>query len=378
MLQHVSVRKAYRTYISISAFTARDLESRQIESAGDLDEITPGLVFDTSAPSSGSNSAATIFIRGVGQIDFVPTTDPGVGLYVDDVYYARAVGAALDFMDLERIEVLKGPQGTLFGRNTIGGAINIIPKAPSDEFGGSLQMTVGSDSRIDVQGSLDLPISDVLRSKLSFSDRRRDGYVTRLSDGVKTGDDNATSTRLALHWDVADNVRAKFSADYTRERENGAPLVLLKTNEGPPGSDPDFPNGGGFARFVNNPPPPIPAAALVNGRPCDQPRPVAAVVGCYGDHWVVDEFTTNATLPVMSNLDYWGVSSKILWDINEDITFKSVTAYRDLESAFQRDPDGSPLTVFHTIDQFDQNQFSQEFQLLGNSFGNFSITRGEC
>ena len=103
--------------VAVSAYTSNELKVRNIQSTDQLADITPNLTFDANAPASGSNASSQIFIRGIGQTDFTAVTDPGAGLYVDGVYYARSIGGALDFLDLERIEILRGPQGTLFGRN---------------------------------------------------------------------------------------------------------------------------------------------------------------------------------------------------------------------------------------------------------------------
>ncbi|MCK5423820.1 MAG: TonB-dependent receptor plug domain-containing protein, partial [Emcibacter sp.] len=105
-----------KTPISLAAFTANDLKIRQIGTTDQLTQVTPNLQFSSQAPSSGSNASSQIFIRGIGQTEFLPSTDPGVGLYIDGVYMARSVGGTLDFADIQRIEVLRGPQGTLFGR----------------------------------------------------------------------------------------------------------------------------------------------------------------------------------------------------------------------------------------------------------------------
>jgi len=114
------------TPIAITAFTATALADKGINDISEIANFTPGLVFDTTSPIGGVSSGAAVFIRGIGNTDFSLTTDPGVGTYVDGVYVARSVGGVLDVLDVERIEILRGPQGTLFGRNAIGGAINIV------------------------------------------------------------------------------------------------------------------------------------------------------------------------------------------------------------------------------------------------------------
>ena len=121
------------TPVTVSAFTETGLANRGIVSNADIGNFTPNVVFDTSSSFAGADTFQA-FIRGVGQSDFALNTDPGVGLYVDGVYIARAPGAVLDLLDVERVEVLKGPQGTLFGRNSIGGAVNVITRTPNDVF----------------------------------------------------------------------------------------------------------------------------------------------------------------------------------------------------------------------------------------------------
>ncbi|MCK5424542.1 MAG: TonB-dependent receptor, partial [Emcibacter sp.] len=124
------------TPIAISAFSGDSLEYRGVTNVGEIAQFTPNLSFQNNPSFGGASNSAAIYIRGVGQKEFLPTVDPGVGLYVDGVYIARSVGGILDLVDVERVEVLKGPQGTLFGRNTIGGAISITTKKPHDQLEG--------------------------------------------------------------------------------------------------------------------------------------------------------------------------------------------------------------------------------------------------
>ena len=149
-----------------------------------LADFTPNVIFDTTTPISGLSNGAAVFIRGVGQLDFGLTTDPGVGTYIDGVYSSRAVGGVLDVVDIERIEILRGSQGTLFGRNTIGGAINITTKRPAETFGGMLEATFGEFDRTDFKGSLSMfPVTEKFRTKFAFSSKNRDGFVDRIYSG---------------------------------------------------------------------------------------------------------------------------------------------------------------------------------------------------
>ncbi|MBL4894893.1 MAG: TonB-dependent receptor plug domain-containing protein, partial [Emcibacter sp.] len=154
------------TPISITAVSSEGLERRQIVSMDQVSNITPNLTINTSAAFSGSSQTPAIFLRGIGQTDFTLNTDPGVGIYVDGVYISRSVGALLDLVDVERVEILRGPQGTLFGRNTIGGSISITSQKPSDELSGRAKVTVGNDNWVILSGNISLPLSETLKAKI--------------------------------------------------------------------------------------------------------------------------------------------------------------------------------------------------------------------
>jgi iron complex outermembrane receptor protein len=127
------------TPLAVSAFTGEGLRDRALGDISQIDQIVPNMTFDSTAPISGSSNAASVFIRGIGQSDFALTADPGVGIYLDGVYIARSTGSVFDSMDIERIEVVRGPQGTLFGKNTIGGAISVTTTKPDEIFRGGIE-----------------------------------------------------------------------------------------------------------------------------------------------------------------------------------------------------------------------------------------------
>ena len=129
--------------ISITALSGAALEARGVENLAGVAHFAPDLQIDSTAAVSGSSVASTIFIRGIGQTDFTPNSDPGVGVYVDGVYLARSVGSLLDLIDVQSVEVLRGPQGTLFGKNTIGGALNVTSRPPSEEASGHVEVQIG-------------------------------------------------------------------------------------------------------------------------------------------------------------------------------------------------------------------------------------------
>ncbi|WP_210414011.1 TonB-dependent receptor [Luteithermobacter gelatinilyticus] len=350
------------TPIAISAFTGEGLEYRGVTDVGEIAAFTPNLSFQNNPSFGGASNSAAIYIRGVGQKEFLPTTEPGVGLYVDGVYIARSVGGILDLVDVERIEVLKGPQGTLFGRNTIGGAISITTKKPHEEFAGKLSATYGTDNRFDLKASVNLPLADNFYSNFAVASLTQDGYVTR-DDGIDLGDDDTLTGRASFLLTPSEDLEIQLSVEGTRDRENGPALTLIGINYAGP-IDPETPP---MATIHN-----VGANIAAGGAPMPCALPGAtlnlAVPGCYDDRYVFDgEQRTAGTAPAFSRSDFWAANLNITWDINETLTFKSITAYRNLDSTFARDGDHSPHRISQFLDFLDQEQFTQEFQLLGTS-----------
>jgi iron complex outermembrane receptor protein len=216
--------------ISISAYSAERLEAQGVSETTQLQDFTPNLVFQNTPSNSGVGSSAAVFIRGIGQKDFAPTTDPGVGIYVDGVYLARTVGGVFDMIDVDRVEVLRGPQGTLFGRNTIGGAISIVTAKPDSTFGAKADVTTGTDNRIDVRGTLNIPLSDTFFARVSGGSFKQDGYVRRTYDGRLLGNKDEQTGRLALRWLAADGLEINLTGDFSRDRTNGPPVVVAEVD----------------------------------------------------------------------------------------------------------------------------------------------------
>jgi iron complex outermembrane receptor protein len=353
------------TPVAVSAFTANELRYRQVRSTDELGEVTPNLTFDQASPSSGSSSAAQIFIRGVGQTDFTPVTDPGVGLYVDGVYMARSPGNVMDFVDIERVEVLRGPQGTLFGRNTIGGAIVVYTKRPTtDEFYGSVRGRVGEDELFNATGQANLPISDTLAVNGAFDFIQRDGYVKRRNDGTDTGDRDRWAVRGSSLWNLTDNLSAYLTLDYTKIDENGPPTVSGGVNDAQAFGT--FGNGllASCTTISINPdfgvmgPPSFPPPGTGSGTPTPD--------GCFGPTNIAGKFTSEGTYPVKSELKTYGLGLELEWAINDWLTIKSLTSYREMNMDTSRDGDNTPMNTFATQDDFDHEQTSQELQFINN------------
>src|SRR3954454_10602267 len=164
--------------VSIQAVTSSELQMRSLDTLNDVGQHTTNLNFGQQAQSG--SSANTVYIRGVGQSDTLAAFDPGVGIYIDGVYLGRMTGIDLDMMNIERVEVLRGPQGTLFGKNTNGGAISIVSAKPdvrADSIDGRIQLTGGSLDRFDAVGGVNIPLAtDKAAMQVSFARRKQDGY----------------------------------------------------------------------------------------------------------------------------------------------------------------------------------------------------------
>ncbi|MFO1354658.1 MAG: TonB-dependent receptor [Gammaproteobacteria bacterium] len=372
------------TPLSISAFSGESLEFRGVDRIDAIADFTPNLSFGNSPTFGGASNSAAIYIRGIGQKEFVPTVDPGVGLYVDGVYIARSVGGILDLIDIERVEVLRGPQGTLFGRNTIGGAISITTRKPADVLSGRASATYGTDDRLDIVGSINVPLADNLFSSFSAGRLTQDGYVRR-PDGTNLGDEDTLTGRAALRWLASQALEVNFSVEGTRSRENGPAFTLIGIDKGPvinrgtgavdPNTPPMAVINNQMASFAAAWPAPglggpdaYPPCVLPPGASPGVPSDInPAVPGCYDDRYIRGKGQNLGTAPAYSDTDIWAANLTVDWQVNDGLSAKSISAYRDLDADFARDGDHSPLLVSQYVDHMNISQFSQEFQLNGNS-----------
>jgi iron complex outermembrane receptor protein len=361
--------------IAISAYTGDSLAYRGVTRLDQVEKFVPSLTLQNNPSFGGASNSAAIYLRGVGQKEFLPTTEPGVGLYVDGVYVARSVGAILDLIDVEQLEVLRGPQGTLFGRNTIGGAVSITTVKPGigGDFGGKVAGAYGTDDRINLKAALDIPLGDTMAARVSAASFEQDGYVDRV-DGTDLGNDDTVTARAALAWEPSDRWRVDFSFDYTSDDENGPPLELIAI---------DFTDLSQLEGVVLAPPPPmafihnVTAGAMAPGVPCAAedpagnnllpfPNPNTQSPNCYDNRYLRGNGKNAGTSPAFSETDIYGLSLNVAYELSESLTFKSITGWRDLDSEFARDGDHSPHRIATFFDDLEQTQVSQELQLLGN------------
>ena len=189
--------------IAISAFSSDQLRQQGVSSALDLGQFVPNLIAQNN---TGLGSANAYYLRGLGNTETIPTFDPPVGTYVDDVFLSRQNANNLNLFDVERVEVLRGPQGTLFGRNTTGGAINVILREPGKDFGGYAEVGYGRFNKKLVRGSVDIPLAPTFSVKLSGYWQEDDGYVKNTTTGERLNDQDGWGARLGLHGDLSPSV----------------------------------------------------------------------------------------------------------------------------------------------------------------------------
>lgn len=407
--------------IAISAFSQEALQERAVNDVSGLSAITPNVTLDASTPFSGSSAVLGATIRGIGASDFAFNIDPAVGVYLDGVYLGRSIGANQDLLDVERIEVLKGPQGTLFGRNTIGGAISIVTTTPGDEFKAKGDITVGRYNRMQVRGVVEIPLMQGLSSSLAFGMLSRDGYQKRVpfpgnalindsytnfvAAGYETrkrqGGDDSWNLRGKLHWDNNGAFRATITGDYTNiDQESTANTVLAVTAiPGPfaglaqnniPGTALDVVTGSSgflFAGLYNfcigATTAEIAARNATNlCGPRSSVRGYNTLPGLASRN--VDADPTNNLLPYdnrfvntnkdisfadgnnFSKLKQGGVALVLEFDVSPDVLIKSISSYRKIDFAAGVDLDNSPLPILQTSFKVKQDQISQELQLSGS------------
>ncbi len=318
--------------ISMSAFSQQELEQRQVRDLAGIQFLAPSLVVATDQTS---RSTSLIAMRGQFEPNSVPTVDPAVGVYLDGVYIARITGANLRLLDMERVEVLRGPQGTLFGRNTIGGALSLLTRRPSNRFEGHAEATLGNHARRELAGVVNLPASGgAVAFRVAASHARHDGYGHSTVTGRDLDDDRSDFVRGQLRIAPAGHWQLLLSADHTQFRNGGQLRSLLWTS---------------------------PSSARVtaaSGNPDDDIRryiaPLARAVPANRSGSVHTEATgTSATV------EYAGAGWRL----------KSITAARRVDGlALDVDQDGTPYDLAAVLRRSDrQEQFSEELQLLGEA-----------
>ena len=390
------------TPIAITAVTSEALAQRGITSVADLTSVVPNAQFRRVQGAFGPGVSS--FIRGIGSGDTSLGGEAAVAYYIDDVYYPLLLGANFDLLDIDHIEVLRGPQGTLFGRNSLAGAVNIVGRQPSTrETSGYAEFTAGSFSRRDVRAGINLPLSDSAALMVSGLSKQREGYEKRLDFTCEMirrgtpqlagsfptanvlvtaqpnfkpndcmighlGGEDVRAGRVSLLWEPSSAVKLTVNGDYIRDlSENAADTVVdidptrannnVKTEAAYFGLTVDsrFVTGDPYTTYVTYVDR-IPAGTVIAGN-------------TYYNGTKVNGRPTRGgyELPPHTDLTNWGVSSKLVWDLGRDIDLTAVVGYRSLQEVHTFDTDGTPLVVEHVVNDIGNDYLTTELRLSGKS-----------
>jgi len=301
--------------IAVTAFTAESLDKLNVRDLSDLGPQVPNL---TIYAARGSSSTITAYIRGVGQSDPLWGVDPGVGIYLDDVYIARPQGALLDVFDVERIEVLRGPQGTLYGKNTIGGAIKYISRGLSTETQGMAQVTVGNYGQLDAKAAIggSFDERDTLRGRLAVASLNRDGFGENTISGNDTSDKSILAVRGQVGAFVTDDFNIQFTVDWMDDTSGVRGAQMLAPN-----------------RFT-------PAFPPLDSR-----------------------YDVRNGMPNINDTEMLGLSATANWRVNDDWSFKYILAKRESDTETNIDFDTTPVPIADVKAVYSDEQVSNEIQL---------------
>ncbi len=318
------------TPVAVTAMTGNMLERTFAADLRDISGTVPSLVVTNVVNAS---MTAAVSIRGIGVQEADGFIDPSVGVVVDGVYQGSNTTALLDLFDIERVEILRGPQGTLFGANTIGGVINVISKQPTGEFGGSARLTLGNYGRRDLATSVEIPLTETLTSKVAVVSKSFDGFYEDWESGRDLGGQNVLSARGYLKYTPSDMFDATLQLEYGRGR-NDSPVVINK-------SDP------GMALYAPG----------------------------YSTELGDVSFKSSSQFNNYSDFDIDGATLTMNWDLG-GAQLVSITNQREFTLDEWTDQDGSPETLFHTARVTDNEQFSQELRINFEPTDNTNLTTG--
>jgi iron complex outermembrane receptor protein len=402
------------TPIAITAVNGAMLEQRGQTDITQVAAQAPNVTLTPQSQVGGIGIVA--FIRGVGQTDFDYALEPGVGMYVDDVYIPTLSASLLNLMDLDRVEILRGPQGVLGGKNSIGGSIKLFSKKPEGSNTGYLEAGYGSFNQLKLRGMADIKISDTLAARVSGVAMSHDGWVDMVDYGLthagsnvpsndarshyvvtnKEGSQNMQAGRLALRWRPTSNLDINISGDYTNEHDSPVPDILIAAGAIAPPPTPFDPtsanpavnaNGGAWLPGKNGAPVPIDCHFVPFGvYSCDTGRTLPSGVDprymTYANF--LDGMAPTSQAPykpyaALQNSDFvgWGVMGNLQWDWTDQFKLTWIGSYRKYQSNFSQDQDATPVPEAQLDNQLNAKAWSQEVRINGDlGKGFFDYTFG--
>jgi iron complex outermembrane receptor protein len=387
-----------KTPLAITAITSDALASQGITAIDDLSAVVPNTQFNKSQGVYGAG--VSVFIRGIGQYDTSLASEPAVAFYLDDVYYPLLLGSNFDLLQVDHIEVLRGPQGTLFGRNSLAGAVNIVSQQPSTtDTSGHIGLTAGDYNRREVRASLNLPLTNNLAVTLAGVAKKRTGYERVLdftcemkrrgtpqlagslpfsSPTNQRSQDNCTIGHLGGEdmqgyrgvalWEPTSSVRLTLTADYIRDNSENAADTIIAINGNAASAntksaaaffgvayDSRFLTGDPYATYATYRDP-IAAGTVIPGNTFYNGLRVNGT-----------SVRGGAQLSPFVDLTNWGISGKVSWDIGSNVNLLAVVSHRAIDSNQTYDDDGSPLNVTMRQNRNTEYYWTAEARLSGKS-----------
>ena len=388
------------TPIAITAVNAAMLEERGQTDISQVASQAPNVTLRPQPQNGGAGLIA--FIRGVGQTDFNYALDPGVGIYVDDVYIPTLSSSLLELMDLNRVEILRGPQGTLAGKNAIGGAIKLFTQAPKGDGSGSLSIGYGSYNQLTVRGMADVALTDNLAMRVTGMSRGIDGYVDIVDFANSHPNSNVLANngrgwsdinqkyatqggqahiggRIAFKWEPTDNLTVNLTGDYIRERDESLPVVLIAAGQPANPFNPATPwaaiDGNGTPLLVGKDGNAVPLDChFVPAGPysCDTGRTLPAGVDprFLSYSTFLDGMTPTTQAPFkpyysipITNFNGWGVAGHIDYKISDNVSLVYIGSYRAYLTKWGQDQDATPIPVAQLDNRMKHHAWSQEIRL---------------
>ena len=390
--------KLQETPIAITAITDAELQARSFTESYEIGYTVPNASFRPAQAAYGNTMTA--YIRGVGQYDFDQAFEPGVGIYVDDVYQPFTLGTQMDLLDMERVEVLRGPQGTLFGRGSIGGVMRLVSKKPQGTNTGDIQLTVGSFDRVDVRASYDFELSENVFARFTGVSRSSTGYQKvydfacefqddpsmignlqirdpsrgrRCKVGTQGGTD-VTGIRGQLRWVVSDDVELSFSADYENDTSEAKADTLIAVIY-PTDLSGNTIATSGYMRWNTEYAQHVPTAAEPWGwGVAYDNRFIPSNI--YKTYATYDDPASGLTFNPQSGLEKFAYSAKLDWALTDTMALTVIGAYTDLTGQLTSDADASPLNLQVTGGQQDFRWSTGEVRLSGRAFDKTDWTAG--
>lgn len=335
------------TPIAVTALNSEAIQKLNIENLQDVANFTPSLQITAQAGRAGA--AGSVTIRGIG--GDARESQAAVGTYIDDVYFASGFGNILGLLDVAQVEVLRGPQGTVFGRNTIAGAIQYRSTKPGDDLSGYARGTVGNYNRTDLEAAITLPVHETLSIRVAGMANSIDGYVDNLSDGGTQGDNETDAARIRAVWTPSDRLSVDLKAETISVEQEGRNNIVTAINP-----NAQFPFLAANGLFI----PGVPGVDLTG----------------YDDSLVLpfnspdDYAIAGVNDPEIFDFEYTVYQGSVTYDLSENLTLKSITAKIDSETEFLNDFDQTTFPILETQLFSELEAFSQEFQLSGNAFDN--------